>query len=171
MNCLSNRFFADYIVTADLSLVPDSYSVEGETYKFTSVCSATFDAVYNASDNRYTNKYAAATILAIGLLCSAYVAGGKTRRLCTGNREDTNDVENDFVEMNKIDDDAEKNVLKNEVVTSQLNENFRKETTQSKRLFPDFFRRQVKPEPMSTVTESIAIACTEKDQKNTFVAL
>jgi hypothetical protein len=164
--------FLDYIVTADLSLVPNSYSVEADTYKFTSVCSATFDAVYNASENRYSNKYAAATILAIGLLCSAYIAGGKTRRLCTGNKEDVEDVENDFLEMNKREDDMESKAIEAEASTSQSNAIVPNEKIQSKRHFPDFFRRQTKSKPITEEISSIpTTADSTVDQRNVFVAL
>ena len=159
-------------MTADLSLVPDSYSVEADSYKFTSVCSATFDAVYDANGNRYSNKYAAATILAIGLLFSVYVAGGKTRRLCTGNKESTNDEENDFVEMNKIDDDADMMEIESEVSVSPSNGKVQKEKGQAKRLFPDFFRRQTKSKPTIEGANSIStVSHTAIDQRNAFVAL
>ena len=169
-----NRYILDYIVKADLSLVPDSYSIEADTYKFTSVCSATFDAVYNESESRYSNKYAAATILAIGLLCSAYVAGGKTRRLCTGNKEDANDAENDFVELKKMEDDTERKPIESEVTIPQPNVNVQDEKTQSKRLFPEFFRRHTKVKPKTKVSDSNSAtgnAESAVDQMNAFVAL
>ena len=148
--------FVDYIVTADLSLVPNSYSSVGETYKFTSVCSATFDAVYDASTNRYTNKYAAATILAIGVLCSAYIAGGKRRRICTGNDEEADEANNDFVEMNKIDEEAETEAIESHVSITQStgNSNLPMDKRQSKKHFPDFFRRQPKEKSVSKGTDA-----------------
>lgn len=159
-------------MTADLSLVPDSYSAEGETYKFTSVCSATFNAIYNESENRYSNKYAAATILAIGLICSAYVAGGKTRRLCTGNKEDVDEAENDFMEMNKIDENAEGKAIESEVSTSPSQADILKEKIQSKRHFPDFFRRQTKPKPITNGTDTSSTTnISVLDQRNAFLAV
>lgn len=164
--------FLDYIVKADLSLVPDSYSVDADTYKFTSVCSATFNAVYDASENRYSNKYAAATILAVGLLCSVYIAGGKTRRICTGSKEDMNDVESDFVEMNKIDEEAERKTIQLEESTSQTNSSFPNEKRPSKKLFADFFRRQAKSKPTVERTDSVASNTDSVvHQRNAFVVM
>lgn len=110
----------DYIVSAELALVPGSYSVDGDTYKFTSVCTATFNAIFDETEQRYSTKYAAASVLAaVGLLFSAYCAGGKVRRICTassvdGSQDDdamTKDSNHDFIEMNKIDEDAETSIM------------------------------------------------------------
>ena len=84
-----NVQFAGYMVAAELSLVPGAHSTVADTYKFTSICTASFNAVEDqyANSSRYSNRYAAALVLTVGLL-GAFLVGGKTRRLCTeGERE------------------------------------------------------------------------------------
>jgi hypothetical protein len=144
--------FVDYIVTADLSLVPGSKSMQADTYKFTSVCSATFDALYDETESRYSTKYAAAAIFAVGLLCSTYI-GGKSRRLCTGSEIEAENEGNNFIEMNKVDEVAEEVAIASELSESPVKINAVSDKTKSTRIFPAIFRRQTKPNAHSQVDE------------------
>lgn len=138
------------MVAAELSLVPGAHSVYVDTYKFTTICSASFNAVqdqYNSS--RYSNRYAAALVLTVGLLCGVYVAGGKTRRLCTEGDDETEVVEkpdNHFVIMNSIERELEKD-SEMEPTTASLSE-FKERSPRSrgfaKLSISRFFRRQTR---------------------------
>jgi hypothetical protein len=135
--------FLDYIVSAELSLVPSGKSYYADTYKFTTVCTATFNAIYDANESRYSNKYAAATLLAIGLLFSAYVFGGKTRRLCTGNG-DTEDekIESNFVDMNKTENEFETALTELEPSTPDSDNIENVQKRRFGKLFTALFRRK-----------------------------
>jgi hypothetical protein len=137
--------FTDYIVTAEVSLVPTSKSLTADTYKFTSVCNASFNAVYDESEmQKYSNAYAAATIVVIGLLCSAYFVGGKTRRLCTGKSDEESEIGSNFVEMNKIDEETDGNEIESELSIFPADVQAETENRNTKNPFPIFFRRQAK---------------------------
>jgi hypothetical protein len=113
------------MVAAELSLVPGAHSVYVDTYKFTTVCTASFNAVQDQNNSsRYSNRYAAAIVLTVGLLCGVFVAGGKARRLCTEGDDEATTVQkadNHFVIMNTVERDSE-NDLEPELTTASLSE-------------------------------------------------
>ena len=83
-----------------------------------------------------------------------------------------NDVEGDFVEMNKIDEEAERKTIQLEESTSQTNSNFPNEKRPSKKLFADFFRRQAKAKPTSEGTDSVLVKSDSvANQRTAFVVM
>lgn len=139
------------MVAAELSLVPGAHSVYVDTYKFTTVCTASFNAVQvqNNNNSRYSNRYAAALVLGVGLLCGIFVAGGKTRRLCTEGDEETTLVEkpdNHFVIMNTVERELEKDSEQEliDVSLSDLKERSPRSRGLAKFSISRFFRRHTR---------------------------
>jgi hypothetical protein len=138
------------MVAAELSLVPGAHSIYVDTYKFTTLCTASFNAVQDQYNNsRYSNRYAAAIVLSFGLLCGVYFASGKTRRLCTEGDDETADVakpDNHFVIMNTVERELEKN-SEQELRTASLSECKERSPRSSvlaKISISRFFRRQTR---------------------------
>lgn len=140
----------DYMVAAELSLVPGAHSVYVDTYKFTTICTASFNAVQDQYNNtRYSNRYAAAFVLTVGLICGAFVVGGKTRRLCTEGDEEAAIAEkpdNHFVIMHTVEREIE-NDTEQEPTTASLSV-FKEQSPRARGLsrfsITKFFRRQTR---------------------------
>lgn len=72
------------MISVDVTLLPTGKSYQADTYKYKTACTASFDAVYDPTENRYETQYAAAAIIvAAGVMFGVFITRKDRRLLCS----------------------------------------------------------------------------------------